>query len=33
MTGLLRTLSPILSKVAGSRAMRSLVVAKKPSQS
>lgn len=31
MTGLLRPLSPVLSKVAGSRAMRSLVVAKKPS--
>jgi SAM-dependent methyltransferase len=30
MTGLLRSLSPILSTVAGSRAMRSLVVAKKP---
>ena len=30
MTGLLRSLSPILSTVAGCRAMRSLVVAKKP---
>jgi SAM-dependent methyltransferase len=30
MTGLLRSLSPVLSTVAGSRAMRSLVVAKKP---
>jgi SAM-dependent methyltransferase len=30
MTGLLRTLSPVLNTVAGSRAMRSLVVAKKP---
>ena len=33
MTGILRPLSAILSRVAGSRAMRSLVVAKKPSQS
>jgi len=32
MTGLLRPLSLVLSKIAGSRAMRSLVVAKKPSQ-
>jgi SAM-dependent methyltransferase len=32
MTGLLRPLSPVLSRIAGSRAMRSLVVAKKPSQ-
>ena len=31
MTGLLRSLSPVLSTVAGSRAMRSLVVAQKPS--
>jgi SAM-dependent methyltransferase len=31
MAGLLRTLSPILNAVARSRAMRSLVVAKKPS--
>jgi hypothetical protein len=31
MTGLLRTLSPILDALARSRAMRSLVVAKKPS--
>jgi SAM-dependent methyltransferase len=31
MAGLLRTLSPILNTVARSRAMRSLVVAKKPS--
>ena len=31
MTGLLHSLSPVLSKVAGSRAMRSLVVAQKPS--
>ena len=30
MTGLLRSLSPVLNAVAGSRAMRSLVVAKKP---
>jgi SAM-dependent methyltransferase len=30
MTGLLRSLSPVLSTVAGSRAMRSLVVATKP---
>jgi SAM-dependent methyltransferase len=30
MTGLLRSLSPILSTVTGSRAMRSLVVVKKP---
>jgi SAM-dependent methyltransferase len=30
MTGLLRPLSPVLSMIAGSRAMRSLVVAKKP---
>ena len=30
MTGLLRSLSPILSIVTGSRAMRSLVVVKKP---
>jgi len=30
MTGLLHSLAPILSTVAGSRAMRSLVVAKKP---
>ena len=30
LTGVLRSLSPILSTVAGSRAMRSLVVAKKP---
>jgi SAM-dependent methyltransferase len=33
MTGLLRPLSPVLTTIAGSRAMRSLVVAKKPSQS
>jgi SAM-dependent methyltransferase len=33
MTCLLHSLSPILSTVAGSRAMRSLVVAKKPSHS
>lgn len=33
MTGLLRSLSPVLTTVAGSRAMRSLVVAKKPSHS
>jgi SAM-dependent methyltransferase len=32
MTRLLRPLSPVLSTIAGSRAMRSLVVAKKPSQ-
>jgi SAM-dependent methyltransferase len=32
MTGLLRPLSPMLSRIAASRAMRSLVVAKKPSQ-
>ena len=32
MTGLLRPLCLVLSKIAGSRAMRSLVVAKKPSQ-
>ena len=32
MTGLLRPLSPVLSRIAGTRAMRSLVVAKKPSQ-
>jgi SAM-dependent methyltransferase len=31
MAGVLRTLSPILNRVACSRAMRSLVVAKKPS--
>jgi SAM-dependent methyltransferase len=31
MTGLLRPLSPVLSRIVGSRAMRSLVVAKKPS--
>jgi SAM-dependent methyltransferase len=31
MTGLLHSLSPVLSKVAGSRAMRSVVVAQKPS--
>jgi SAM-dependent methyltransferase len=31
MAGVLRTLSPILNRVARSRAMRSLVVAKKPS--
>jgi SAM-dependent methyltransferase len=30
MTGLLRSLTPVLDNVAGSRAMRSLVVAKKP---
>ena len=30
LTGVLRSLSPILNTVAGSRAMRSLVVAKKP---
>jgi SAM-dependent methyltransferase len=30
MTGLLRFLSPVLTTVAGSRAMRSLVVARKP---
>ena len=30
MTGLLRSLSPVLKTVAGSRAMRSVVVAKKP---
>jgi SAM-dependent methyltransferase len=30
LTGLLRSLSPMLNSVAGSRAMRSLVVAKKP---
>jgi SAM-dependent methyltransferase len=30
MTGLLRSLSPVLNTVAGSRAMRSVVVAKKP---
>jgi SAM-dependent methyltransferase len=30
MTGLLRSLSPVLNAVAGSRAMRSLVVAKRP---
>jgi SAM-dependent methyltransferase len=30
MTGLLRSLSPVLNAVAGSRAMRSLVVARKP---
>ena len=30
MTGLLRSLSPMLNAVAPSRAMRSLVVAKKP---
>jgi SAM-dependent methyltransferase len=30
MTGLLRSSSPVLSKVAGSRAMRSLIVAQKP---
>ncbi len=33
MTGLLRSLSPFLNTVARSRAMRSLVVAKKPLQS
>lgn len=32
MTALLRSLSPVLSRIAGSRAMRSLVVAKKPCQ-
>jgi SAM-dependent methyltransferase len=32
MTKLLRPLSPVLSTIAGSRAMRSLIVAKKPSQ-
>jgi SAM-dependent methyltransferase len=32
MTGLLRPLSPVLTTIAGSRAMRSLVVAKKTSQ-
>lgn len=32
MTGLLRPLSPMLSRIARSRAMRSLVVAKKPSR-
>jgi hypothetical protein len=32
MTGVLRPLSPVLTAIAGSRAMRSLVVAKKPSQ-
>jgi SAM-dependent methyltransferase len=31
MTGILRPLSPVLSKTVGSRAMRSLVVAQKPS--
>lgn len=30
LTGILRSLSPVLNAVAGSRAMRSLVVAKKP---
>jgi SAM-dependent methyltransferase len=30
MTGLLRSLSPVLNTVAGSRAMRSLIVAQKP---
>jgi SAM-dependent methyltransferase len=33
MTGLLRSLSPFLNTVARSRAMRSLVIVKKPSQS
>jgi SAM-dependent methyltransferase len=33
MTGLLRALSPFLNTVARSRAMRSLVIVKKPSQS
>ncbi len=33
LTGLLRGLSPLLSMVANSRAMRSLIVAKKPLQS
>jgi len=32
MTGVLRPLSPVLTRIAGSRAMRSLVIAKKPSQ-
>jgi SAM-dependent methyltransferase len=32
MTGLLGPLSPVLNRIAGSRAMRSLVVAKKPSR-
>ena len=32
MTGFLRPLSPVLNRIVGSRAMRSLVVAKKPSQ-
>jgi hypothetical protein len=33
MTAVLRPLSPVLSLLAGSRAMRSLVVAKKPGRS